>query len=83
MQVIGNCGSITTNRQGHLKFYVDVWLDERAITNILCLNNMKKKCCVTYDSAENGTFTVYKPEVQLHFVMHQDGLQYHNTKIVK
>ena len=80
MQVIGNGGSITTNRQGHLKNYGDVWFDERAITNILCLKNMKKKYRVTYDSAENGTFTVYKPDAQLNCVMHQDGLHYHDTK---
>ena len=41
---------------------------------------MKKKYHVTYDSAENGTFTVHKPDAQLHFVMHQDGLHYHDTK---
>ena len=41
---------------------------------------MKKKYCVTYDSAENGTFTVHKPDAQLHFVMHQNGLHYHETK---
>ena len=80
MQVIGNGGSITTNIQGHFKNYGDVWFDERAITNILCLKNMKKKYRVTYDSAKNGTFTVHKPDVQLHFVMHQDGLHYHDTK---
>ena len=43
MQVIGNCGLIITNRQGHLKHYGDVWFDERAITNILCLKNTEKK----------------------------------------
>ena len=41
---------------------------------------MKKRYWVTYDSAENGTFTVHKPDAQLHFVMHQDGLHYHDTK---
>ena len=81
--VIGNGGSITTNRQGNLKNYGDIWFDEQAITNILCLKNRKKKYRVTYDSTENGTFTVHKPDTQLHFVMHQDGLHYHNTKIVK
>ena len=79
MQIIGNGGSITTNKQGHLKHYGDVWFDERAITNILCLKNMKKKYRVTYDSAKNGTFTAHKPDAQLHFVMYQDGLHYHNT----
>ena len=80
MQVIVNSGSITTNRQGNLKDYGDVWFDERAITNILCLKNMKNKYRVTYDSAKNGTFTVHKTDAQLHFVMHQDGLHYHDTK---
>ena len=83
MQVMGNGGSITTNRQVHLHNYGDVCFDERAITNILCLKNMKKKYCVTYDSAENGTFTVHKPGALLHFVIHQDGLHYHDKKIVK
>ena len=41
---------------------------------------MKNKYRVTYNSAKNGTFTVHKPDAQLHFVMHQDGLHYHNTK---
>ena len=80
MQVMGNGDSITTNRQGHLQNYGDVWFDERAITNILCLKNMKQKYCVTYDSSENGTFRVHKPDALLHFVMHQDGLHYHETK---
>ena len=62
------------------KNYGDVWFDERSITNILCLKNTKKKYRVTYDSAKNGTFTVHKPDAQLHFVMHQDGLHYHDTK---
>ena len=62
MQVTGNGGSITTSKQGHLKKYGDVWFDERAITNILFLNNTKNKYPVTYDSAENGNFTVHKTD---------------------
>ena len=62
------------------KNYGDVWFGERAITNTLCLKNMKKKYCVTYDSAENRTFTVHKPNVQLYFLMHQDGFHYHDIK---
>ena len=41
---------------------------------------MKNKYRVTYDSAEIGTFTVHKPGALLHFVMHQDGLHYHDKK---
>ena len=67
-------------RHGNLKNYGDIWFDERAITNILCLKNMKKKYCITYDSAENETSTVHKPDELLHFVMHQYRLHYHDTK---
>ena len=51
-----------------------------AITNILCLKNVKHKYRVTYDSLTDGVFTVHKPGQQLHFVMHKDGLHYHNTR---
>ena len=43
MSVKGNGGSINTKKIGHLKNYGDVWFDERAITNILCLKNVKHK----------------------------------------
>ena len=43
MSVKGNGGSITTNKIGHLKNHGDVWFDERTITNILCLKNVKQK----------------------------------------
>ena len=74
MSVKGNGGSIATNKIGHLKHYGDVWFDERATTNILCLKNVKQKYRVTYDSSTNGVFTVHKPGQLLHLVMHKDGL---------
>ena len=80
MNVKGNGGSITTNKKGNLKNYGDVWFDERDITNILCLKNAKQKYWVTYDSSADGVFTVQKPGEMLHFVMHKDGLHYHNTR---
>ena len=43
MSVKGNSGSITTNKIVYLKNYGKVWFDERAITNILCLKNVKHK----------------------------------------
>ena len=70
----------THKQASTFKNYGDVWFDERAITNILCLKNMMKKYCVTYDNTENGKFTVHNSDAQLHFVMHQDGLHYHDTK---
>ena len=80
MSVKGNGGSITTNKIIYLKNYGNVWFDERAITNILCLKNVKQKYRVTYDSSTDGVFTVHKPGQQLHFVMHKDGLHYHDTR---
>ena len=80
MSVKGNGGSITTKKIGYLKNYGKVWFDEHAITNILCLKNVKHKYRVTYDSSTDGVFTVHKPGQQLHFVMHKDGLHYHDTR---
>ena len=61
MTVKGNGGSITTNKIGKLKNYGDVWFDECAITNILCLKNVKQKYQVTYNSSTDGVFTLHKP----------------------
>ena len=80
MSVKWNGGSITTNKIGYLKNYGKVWFDERAITNILCLKNVKHKYRVTYDSSTDGVFAVQKPGQQLHFVIQKDGLHYHNTR---
>ena len=67
MSVKGNGGNITTNKIGYLKNYGDVWFDERAITNILCLKNVKQKYRVTYDSSTDDVFTLHKPGQQLYF----------------
>ena len=79
MSIKVNGGSITTKKIGHLKNYCDVWFDERAITNILCLENVKQKYRVTYNSSTDGVFAVHKPVQLLHFLMHKDGLHYHDT----
>ena len=80
MSVKGNGGSITTNKIGHLKYYGNVWFDERAITNIRCLKNVKQKYQVTYDSFTDVIFTVHKPGQLLHLVMKKDGLHYQDTR---
>ena len=49
-------------------------------TNILCLKNVKHKYQVTYDISTDGVFTVHKLGQQLHFLMHKDGLHYHDTR---
>ena len=35
---------------------------------------------MTYGSSTDGVFTVHKPGQLLHFLMHKDGLHYHNTR---
>ena len=80
MSVKGNIGSITTNKIGNLKNYGDIWFDERAITNILCLKNVKQKYQVTYNSSMDGVFTMHKPGQQLHFLIYKDGLHYRDTR---
>ena len=57
-----NNGSSNANKQGHLKNYGWAWHDSNAITNILALNNVKKRYKVTYDSEDNDQFTIHKEE---------------------
>ena len=80
MTVHGNGGTLTTNQKAHVHNYGDVWFHEKAITNILSLKNVSRHFHVTYDSADSMTFSVEKPDgTILHFMMHDDGLHYHDT----
>jgi hypothetical protein len=83
MPVIENGGELSTNKKAYLKGYGEVWFDERAITNILSVKNVKDKLgwSVTYDSNNDQGFAVHKPNGKIvHFRMHPDGLHYHDTK---
>ena len=81
MTVHGNGGTLTTNMKTHVENYGDVWFDTNAITNILSLKNVRNKFHVTYDSRNGeGAFVVHKPSgIDVHFIMHADGLHYHDT----
>jgi len=80
MTVHGNGGTLTTNMKAHVDNYGDVWYDPSAITNILSLKNVCNKYRVTYNSNAEGAFIVHKPDnTDVHFVMHANGLHYHNT----
>ena len=60
--------------------YGEVWFDEKAITKITSLKNIKEKFRVTYDSDRYGNFTVVKPNgVNINFGIHRNGLHYHDT----
>ena len=81
MTVKGNGGSLTTSTKAMVKNYGEVWFHPSAITNILSLKQVRRKFRVTYDG-ENGNsiFSVHKPNGTLvQFVMHPDGLHYHDT----
>ena len=80
MTVKGNGGDLKTHKKAYVKNYGEVWFDERAITNIMSLKNVKEKFRVTYDSDRDGTFTVHKPNiVNIKFGMHCNRLYYHDT----
>src|SRR5210317_773271 len=63
---------------GNFNGYGKVWCDERVITNILCLNNLKKLYRVTYDSASDDTFFVDKNNSLINFTCSQNGLYFHD-----
>ena len=50
MTVKRNGGDLKTHQKAHVENYGEVWFDERAITNIMSLKNVKEKFIVTYDS---------------------------------
>ena len=78
--VKGHVGDLKTHKKAYVENCGEVWFDERDITNIMSLKNVKEKFRVTYDSNRDGTFTVHKPNgVNIKFRMHRDGLHYHET----
>ena len=80
MTIHSNGGTLTTNHKAHVRNYGDIWFHEKAITNILSLKNVSHCFHVMYHSADSMTFSIEKPDSMiLHFVMHDDGLHYHNT----
>jgi hypothetical protein len=63
MTVYGNGGDLTTKQMAHITNYGVVWFHPSAITNILCLKNIKKQFRVTYDSQQgDGAFVFYRPD---------------------
>ena len=80
MTIFTNGGSLSTCKKGYLNGYGEVWYHPDAITNILSLNNVKKKFRVTYDSNENDRFILHKPEKLVYFNCSSNGLYYHDTR---
>ena len=61
MTVKVNGGDLKTHKKSYVENYGEVWFDERAITNIMSLKNIKEKFRAAYDSDRDGTFTIHKP----------------------
>lgn len=84
MRVHCNAGVSSTNLQGHVRGYGDVWYSPDGIANILSLYNMTSKFRVTYDSANDDGFVVHKPHGEKqHFKLSDDGLFYLDTAKTK
>ena len=80
MNVKGNGGDLKTHKKAYVENYGEVWFNERAITNIMSLKNVKEKFRVTYYSDRDGIFTVHKHNGEnIKFGIHRDGLHYHAT----
>ena len=74
-----NGGVLVTNTKADLPGYGTVWFDERAITNILSLSNVKKKRRIVYDSENGDTFEVInKNGDKLKFGPSEHGLYYYD-----
>ena len=78
--VMTNGGDLVPTKKAYIRNYGEIWFDENAITNILCLKNVVKKGLrVTYDSDNGSSFVVHKPDGnRMYFRMHPNGLHYYN-----
>lgn len=76
-----NAGQRTTDMIGDLPGYGTVWYDPRSIANILSLRRVAAKYHVAYDSHDNGSFVVTKPDgTVFEFQASEGGLYYLDTE---
>ena len=58
MKLMTNGGLLTTNQQGQLNIYGNIWYKTKSINNTLSLSNINKKNCIIYDSRNGDRFIV-------------------------
>ena len=81
MTVKFNCSGIKTTHKLNVKGYARVWFDKQAITNMLVLNNIKRKFRVTYNGNDDGLLNIHNPNGKyMHLYMHKYGIHWHYTK---
>jgi hypothetical protein len=74
-----NAGTSIVNQVGTLKNNGDVWVNPKAIANILSLARVKERYSVRYNSDEGNQFVVVQPHKQIVFQKSDSGLYYHGT----
>ena len=77
-----NAGTSMTNKIADIPDFGTTWFDERGITNILSLAQVRKKFKVTYDSDLN-IFLVHIKDKLIPFRESEEGLYYFNPTAVK
>ena len=56
-----NAGHVVQDEKGTVPGCDEVWYNNQAMTNVMGLNTLIKKCRVTYDSAKENCFLVHAP----------------------
>ena len=80
MRIQCNAGTRVTNLVGDLPGYGPIWLDSRAIANVLSLKLLKERYHVQYNSNKKEGFGVTKPNgEQFKFIQSPSGLHYLDT----
>ena len=62
-----NVGTITTNTKGFLPNLGDVWINKKALTNIVSFAKLATKHRITYDSSIPDEFVIHKPNELMKF----------------
>eukprot|EP00957_Ditylum_brightwellii_P110624 8437440-Ditylum_brightwellii.AAC.1 len=78
--VDGNRGKISTNLNGTLPEYGDVWFSNQVIANILSMAKVKDTCHVSYDSNIEDAFVVRKSRKAMGFKKSNKGLFYFDVR---
>ena len=72
-------GSKTKQIQAVVPDYGKFWYEDKSIANIFSLNNLVKKYRVTYDSHQDGSFTVHTNIGIIQFIRNKQGLYVFKT----
>ena len=86
LKFMTNGNLLTTNKQGYLKNYGNLWYHTKSISNILILSNVKKKNYIISDSKNGDIFIVINIRpggCDMIFTANKDELYYNNMSNTK